>query len=326
MELIAALDIGGTKLAAGLVDFRGRLRNRAQRPTRGNAPAEDLLADTCDLLAEVIGSTPRLAGIAVGCGGPMSEHGVSPVNIPAWRDFPLREHLEERFENGLRGPVVVDNDAKMMAMGEGWLGAARDADNYLGMVVSTGVGGGIVLNGRILDGRLGNAGHIGHLIVVPGGATCGCGHSGCLEAEASGTAIARDAASLCEDGSAGATLRKHWEASGGSVTAVQVAEAARSGDESAAALLGRAGRLVGKAIADVATLLDLRLAVVGGGVAQVGEIIFEPMRAEAAATARLLYTAGIEIRAAALSTDAGLVGAAADWLWRTRGERPEVVP
>src|SRR5262249_20887176 len=127
--------------------------------------------------------------VGVGCGGPMTRGGsaVSPLNIPAWRGFPLRARLAERF--GL--PVYVDNDAKALALGEGWQGAARGRDNYIGMVVSTGIGGGIVLDGRLLDGAAGNAGHIGHITVEPRGHPCACGSRGCLEAEASGTAIAR---------------------------------------------------------------------------------------------------------------------------------------
>src|SRR5207248_7729092 len=125
----------------------------------------------------------------VGCGGPMAPGGeaVSPLNIPAWRDFPLRRRLAEL--TGL--PVFVDNDAKALALGEGWVGAAAGERDFIAMVVSTGVGGGIVLDGRLLDGRDGNAGHIGHVNVEPDGHVCGCGARGCLEAEASGTAIRR---------------------------------------------------------------------------------------------------------------------------------------
>src|SRR6185312_15463198 len=113
------------------------------------------------------------------------EH-VSPLNIPAWRGFPLKARLAAHTAL----PAWLDNDAKALALGEGWTGAARGARDYIGMVVSTGVGGGIVLDGRLLDGAAGNAGHVGHVIVEPGGRQCACGARGCLEAEASGTAIA----------------------------------------------------------------------------------------------------------------------------------------
>lgn len=153
------------------------------------------------------------------------------MNIPAWRSFPLLDRLS--VVTGL--PTFIDNDAKALALGEGWLGAAQLVDNYLAMVVSTGVGGGIVLDGRLLDGADGNAGHIGHICVEPEGRLCGCGARGCLEAEASGTAIA-------------------------AYTGLPAAEATSE-------VIERTGRLVGRAVATVANLLDLRLAVVAGSVA-----------------------------------------------------------
>ena len=165
---------------------------------------------------------------------------VSPLNIPGWRDFPLRPRLAEL--TGL--PVVVDNDAKALALGEGWCGAARGCSDFLAMVVSTGVGGGIVLDGRLLDGADGNAGHVGHLVVEPDGRPCACGSRGCLEAEASGLAIA--------------------------------AVTGRPPADAPLAVRERTGRLVGRAVADVCVLLDLGLAVVAGSVALgFGEVFFD---------------------------------------------------
>ncbi|MCC7075966.1 MAG: ROK family protein [Acidimicrobiia bacterium] len=337
MELVAALDIGGTKLAAGVVDGQGNVHGRRECPTRATGSSEDLLADACDLLATALAEFPPVVGLGVACAGPITESGVSPLNIPAWRDFPLAGHLIERFSGSIRGPVLVDNDAKAMALGEGWVGAARGESDYVGMVVSTGVGGGIVLDGRPLDGRLGNAGHLGHMLAVPGGARCECGAHGCLEAEASGTAISRDAVEICRSGSADPVLRHLWqeargrEEAGGPLSAVEgltardVVRAAQEGDASAARILERAGRLIGRVLADVATLLDLRTVVVGGGVSLAGDLILAPMRDEAGRRATLPYAAGLEIRPAALSTVAGIVGAAADWLWRERGEMPRSV-
>jgi len=164
----------------------------------------------------------------VGCGGPMTAGGeaVSPLNIGAWRDFPLRARLGA--STGL--PTFVDNDAKALALGEGWKGAAAGARDFIAMVVSTGVGGGIVLDGRLLDGADGNAGHVGHVIVEPDGRLCACGARGCLEAEASGP----------------------------SITAATGRPAVEAGPE----VVARTGRLVGRAVASVANLLDLSLAVV----------------------------------------------------------------
>lgn len=278
-DAVLALDIGGTKLAAGLVDTEGALTRRHQVPTPPTDDPEELFSVVAELLAAVRGDV-TVAGLGVGCGGPMTRTGVSPLNIPAWRGFPLRDRLAER--TGL--PVVVDNDAKALAVGEGWVGAARGVTDYVAMVVSTGVGGGIVLDGRLLDGAGTNAGHIGHMIVEPDGRECACGARGCLEAEASGTAIA----------------------------------AITGGDprDAPLAVRERTGRLVGRAVGSVANLLDLRLACVAGSVALgYGEVFFAAARAELAAVARLEFSRGAEVRPGGLGDAGPLVGAGA-LAWR----------
>lgn len=272
-ELVLALDIGATKLAAGLLDRQGELRWSGSVPT----PAEGVW----DALDRLLGSVPpgtSVLACGVGCAGPMSPGGedVSPVNIPTWRGFPLRARLAER--TGL--PTWVDNDAKALALGEGWRGAAIGCRNYLAMTVSTGIGGGIVLDGKLLEGRLGNAGHIGHVVVEPDGRRCGCGGRGCLEAEASGSAIA-----------------------------------ARTGAhpaEAGPATVEHAGRMVGRAVASVANLLDLSLTTLGGSVALgFGRPFRAAAQAEIALRARLCYSAGCMLVPTELGQAAPLVGAAA---------------
>jgi glucokinase len=201
---------------------------------------------------------------------------VSPLNVPAWRGFPLRERLGTL--TGL--PVHIDNAAKALALGEGWVGAARGVRNYIAMVVSTGVGGGIVLDGRLLDGATGNAGHIGHVIVEPGGRICACGAQGCLEAEASGPSIR--AATGLDPQEVGEEVRR------------------------------RVGTLVGRAVATVANLLDLRLAVVAGSVALgYGETFFAAAQVELDARARIEFARGARVVPAGLGDAGPLVGAAA---------------
>lgn len=274
---VLSIDIGGTKLAAAVVDGSGRIRwsRRAATPVGGDA--EELWA----ALETLIASAPRelrVAACGVGCGGPMAAHGefVSPLNIPGWRGFPLRARL-----SGLTGlPTWVDNDAKALALGEGWVGAAAGRADYLSMVVSTGVGAGIVLDGHLLDGDSGNAGHIGHVIVEPDGRICRCGARGCLEAEASGTAI---------------------EAATG-----------RPPTEAGIDVIERAGRLVGRAVASVANLLDLQLATVAGSVALgFGAPFFAAAQAELAARARLDFSTSCRIVQSPLGELGGLIGAAA---------------
>jgi len=276
---VIAIDIGGTKLAAAVVDGAGALVASARGAT-GGADGDDLFRRLAELVDDVVARSGAddLRAIGVGCGGPMTAGGaaVSPLNIPQWRGFPLRSRLAERFEL----PAFVDNDAKALALGEGWLGAARGQRDYLAMVVSTGVGGGIVLDGRLLDGADGNAGHIGHVIVEPTGRECPCGARGCLEAETSGTAIA-------------------------AMTGAPAAEASYE-------VRVRTGRLVGRAVASVANLLDLRLAVVAGSVALgFGEDFFTAAQLEADRCARLDFSRGLRIVPSGCGGDGPVIGAAA---------------
>jgi len=274
---VLAIDIGGTKLAVAEVDGRGSIGQRRSVPTPDSGDPEVVFAALADVVGPVrSGSAATLCG--VGCGGPMTADGetVSPLNIPAWRRFPLRRRVQELV--GL--PVAVDNDAKALALGEGWVGAARGVRNYLGMVVSTGVGGGIVLDGRLLDGADGNAGHIGHVVVEPDGRPCACGGRGCLEAEASGMSIE-----------------------------LMTGHAAAEADDG---VRRRTGTMVGRAVASVANLLDLQLAVVAGSVALgFGEPFFTAAQEEIDLRSRLDFARGTRIVPAGLAESGPLVGAAA---------------
>ena len=231
LETVLAVDVGGTKIAAGIVDVEGTLLRSASVPTpREHDPHVVLTA----LLSAVRRVEPEgVLGAGVGCAGPMTAGGasVSPLNIPGWREFPLVTQLEKAL--GMN--VVVDGDAKALAVGEGWKGAAVGVSSFLAMVVSTGVGGGLVIDGRLLHGGDGNAGHVGHVVVVPDGAPCACGSHGCLEAEISGPAIARR--------------------TGAPAQRAPLAEVLR------------AGKLLGQGLGSVVNLLDLELVAVGGSVA-----------------------------------------------------------
>ncbi len=283
MQTVLALDVGGTKMAAAVVDADGAVLGRAVCPTPSRPDGEAVLAALLAVVAEVRTGDEEACG--VGSGGPMTAGGelVSPLNIPGWRAFPLRRRLGQE----LALPVHVDNDAKALALGEGWRGGGRGVRDFMAMVVSTGVGGGIVLDGRLLDGAGGNAGHIGHLVVVPDGRACPCGSRGCLEAEVSGTAIA----SRTGAPAAGAPPEERR----------------------------RAGRLVGQAVASTAALLDLRLALVGGSVALgYGDEFFAAAQDELDRTARIEFARGATIRPVGLGADGPLIGAAAV-AWRALG-------
>lgn len=300
---VLAIDVGGTKLAAALVGADGVPRTERRTATaRGpDASAEALFGALRGLLATVLSAAgrPVLAGVGVGCGGPMTWPAgeVSPVNIPGWRGFPLRARLAAEFPGV---PVRLHNDAVCTAAAEHWRGAGRGAPNILGMVVSTGIGGGLVLAGRVVDGATGNAGHIGHVVADPAGPPCPCGSRGCLEVVSSGTAVARWAAD------------QGWRpAPGGGASARDLAASAGAGDPLARAAFDRAGRLLGYCIAAAVTLLDVSVVAIGGGLAGAGDLLFTPLQAAYAAWAHLPHARAARVVPAALGPHAGLVGAAA---------------
>jgi len=298
---VLAVDIGGTKLAAAVVDSGGRASGYAQVPTPNglDADAEALWRALVALLDTVVGAedVDRLAGVGVGCGGPMQwpDGVVSPLNIPAWRDFPLLERLQGQFAGA---PVRVHNDAVCTAIGEHWRGAGRGADNVLGMVVSTGVGGGLVLGGRLIDGASGNAGHVGHIVVDREGPECSCGGYGCLEAIASGPRLTEWAAA------------QGWRSSAGS-SGVDLARDAARGHAIAGAAIRRAGEALGVAIASATHLCDLEVVAVGGGLSQAGQLLFVPLEEALRRHARMDFARDLRVVPAMLGQQAGLVGAAA---------------
>jgi glucokinase len=282
-DAVLAVDIGGTKMAAGLVTMQGELIDRDQFDIDHDLNAEALfrcLAEVAESQLERARNHHRVRPVAIGVGsaGPITPQAetVSPLNIHAWRNFPLRERLAAI--TSLR--VFGDLDAKALALAEGWLGAAQGKQSFMAMVVSTGVGGGIVLNGQLLDGAEGNAGHVGHVIVEPNGRRCPCGSRGCLEAEASGTAI---------------------EAITG-----------RPPTEPTYEIMQRTGRLVGRAVASVCNLLDLDLVVVGGSVALgFGATFFNSAQETLDEHAKLAFSRGARITPARLGDRGPLIGAGA---------------
>ncbi|GAA1907457.1 ROK family protein [Streptomyces sodiiphilus] len=301
-DLVAAVDIGGTKTAAALVGRGGEILERVQRPTPAREPAERVLGTVTDAVAELAAGPlwPRVTAVGIGSAGPVDARAgtVSPVNIPHWRDFPLVERVREAT-GGL--PVTLVGDGAAIAAGEHWRGAARGRDNVLCMVVSTGVGGGLILDGRLRPGPTGNAGHIGHISVDLDGDRCPCGSRGCVERIASGTNIARWAR---EEG---------WRPAGADrdAGAAGVARAARRGEPVPLAAFERSARALAAGIAATAALVEIEAVVIGGGVSLAGEVLFAPLRRALGEYATLPFVRGVEVLVAGLGTDAGLVGAAA---------------
>jgi len=312
-DLVAALDIGGTKIAGALVDGHGRILLRAQRPTPAREDGETVMRAVEEVVAELTGSPlwGRASAVGIGSAGPVdaSAGTVSPVNVPGWRGYPLVARVRAAT-GGL--PVELIGDGVAITAAEHWQGAARGHDNALCMVVSTGVGGGLVLNGRLHPGPTGNAGHIGHISVDLDGDPCACGSRGCVERIASGPNIARRA------------LADGWRPGpDGDTSAAAVAEAARAGDPVAVASFARAAQALAAGIAATATLVEIDVVVIGGGVGKAGDVLFTPLRAALKTYATLSFVQHLEIVPAQMGTDAGLVGAAAAALTRRADDTAE---
>ena len=296
MDVALALDIGGTKIAAGLVDADGALLHHAKLPTPdGDAEAVWTVVDTLvtEALAEAGG---RVRGVGISSAGPIDLPAgtVSPINITQWQGFPV----VERVSTLTGAPVRLGGDGLCMALGERWRGAGVGASFLLGMVVSTGVGGGLVLDAAPYDGRTGNAGHVGHVVVDQDGEPCSCGGRGCVETVAAGPRMAQWA------------RKNGWDAPAGA-DAKELADAANAGDPVALQAFRRGATAVAAMIASVSAVCDLDLVVVGGGVAKSGALLFDPLREALSTYARLEFLRGLRVLPAELGSDAGLVGAAA---------------
>jgi glucokinase len=296
-ELTLAVDIGGTKIAVGLVDGQGRLVHHTRQPTP-KGDAEQIWAVVDELMKDARAAAGgTVCGVGIGSGGPIDLYAgtVNPINIPSWHGFPLRQRIAAAVPGV---PVRLAGDGLCMTLGEHWRGAGRGANFLLGMVVSTGIGGGLVLDGAPYDGRTGNAGHVGHVVVEVDGPPCACGGRGCAEAIAAGPRMARWAR---ENG---------WQA-GPQAGAKELADAAAAGDPVAMAAFHRGATAVAAMIASVAAVCDLDLVVIGGGVARSGPLLFDPLREALGRHARLDYLRRLRVVPAELGGAAGLVGAAA---------------
>jgi glucokinase len=296
--LTLALDIGGTKIAVGLVDPAGVLVHTTICPTPNHEDAEHVWG----VLGQMITDTVESAGgairaVGIGCAGPIDSTAgtVSPVNIATWRGYPLRDRVVAAVPDV---PVLLAGDAICMAVGEHWRGAGRGVNFLLGMVVSTGVGGGLVLNGVPYQGRTGNAGHVGHVVVEPDGQPCHCGGRGCVETVAAGPWMTRWA------------LANGWVGPPGA-DAAALAAAAAAGDAVAVQAFHRGATALAAMIASVGAVCDLNRVVIGGGVAKSGRTLFDPLNAALATYTGLSFIRDLHVVPAALGDDAGLIGAAA---------------
>lgn len=308
---IVGIDLGGTKVRAALADKDGRLLVRMEMGTEGEKGPGHVINKMVDLVKQVTKDVhmENVAGIGVAAPGPLDVHtGVvlRAPNMPGWINIPLRERLTQL----LKKPIYLDNDANAAAIGEQRFGAGQGVQNLVYMTVSTGIGGGIIAHGRILHGMRGLAGEVGHMIIDAKGAKCGCGNSGCLEALASGTAIARQAVQLIESGLP-TVLTEMVNDDLTKITAELVTKAAEEGDGMCQELLQRAGENIGIGIVNLFHLFNPEVVVIGGGVSQAGDLIFTPIRETVEKRAMQGYHEGIPVIPSPLGDDVGLYGAIA---------------
>ena len=297
--LALAVDFGGTKVEAALVDDRGTLvpGSRHRRPTGSDVPSAALDASVRDAVEAARSALPAGAsfvGVGIGAAGPVDvDRGlVSPLNVPAWRDHPLAAVVAAVAPDG---PVTLRIDGLCIALAEHWVGAGRGVPNMLGMIVSTGVGGGLVLGGRAAPSPTGNGGHIGHIEVGGFDDACACGGRGCLEAVASGP---RTVAWARTQGFTGETGE-------------ELARAHVDGDPIAVAAVARAGGAIGHAVASATNLLDLDVVAIGGGFARVSPALFDHARAALEERHAFPFVSRVRIVPSGLSDEGPLIGAAA---------------
>jgi glucokinase len=309
MALTIGVDIGGTKVAGGVVDDHGRILQKVRRPTPSSSPQE-----TADAIAEVVdvlkGAHGDVAAVGLGAAGFVDETRSTVLFAPnlAWRDEPIKDKVE-----GLVGlPVVVENDANAMAWGEARFGAGRGQNFVVCVTLGTGIGGGIIFGGQLYRGGFGIGAEVGHFRVVPGGRRCGCGNRGCWEQYASGRALTTEAQELARVAPArAARLLELGDGVPEGISGPEVTQAAREGDPAALECFHIVAGWLGQGLADLAAILDPGAFIIGGGLSEAGDLLLDPAREAFADTLTGKgHRAIAEVRIAELGTDAGIVGAA----------------
>lgn len=307
-NVYVGMDLGGTTIKVGLCSESGVLLHTYEGPTGVAEGPETVISNMAEYVRRVVEESPysweQLAGVGAGVAGFTNVRDGIIVMAPniGFKDVPIRAILEER----LGKPVKIDNDANVAALGEAWSGAGAGVENCVCYTLGTGVGGGIIINGRIYQGFSGMAGEIGHIDVVPDleAIQCGCGKTGCLETVSSATGIIRMARDAVERG------ERTFIADASEITAKTVFDAAKAGDEVALRIVKRAAFYLGNSMAAVAAVLNPQSFIIGGGVSKAGDILFNPIRETFAQLTPEPLQRGVQIVPAMLGNDAGMIGAA----------------
>ena len=305
---VGAIDLGGTNIRAAVVDAQGGLSGFVTRPTHASGGPDSvidrIIAALHEALACASAGLEDLAAVGIGAPGPLDwQAGVihEAPNLPGWHEVPLVARVADAV--GL--PTFLENDANAAALAERQYGVGRGAMNMLYITVSTGVGGGLILDGQLWHGAYGSAGEFGHMTVDFEGPLCDCGNRGCIEAIASGPDMAAWGGEQIAAGRA-SSLGRQVDLSGRDVV-----EAARQGDDVALTALNRAGRAVGFGVINVAHLVNLDMVVVGGGIANAGDLLFDPLRATVKTHLLESTAPNLRLEPWSLGEDVGLLGAAA---------------
>ncbi|NWL89538.1 transcriptional regulator [Paenibacillus sp. 79R4] len=298
MDYAIGIDIGGTKTALGIIDPSGQVLAKTSLPTDHSVTphvmVDRMAAAIKQLLMEHQVEESNILGIGIGAPGPLNTQKgeiTAPPNLKGWWDFPIVASLQRHFSC----KMAFENDATAAALAEKWLGAAKDAEHFVFITISTGIGAGIFSHGRLITGATGNAGDVGHFVIDPSAGTCVCGQQGCWEYVASGTAIARQASALL----------------GREITSKEVFALAAEGHPEMKALVNRVFRYIGIGCVTLINTLDPEKLVIGGGVSQIGEPLFNAVRDYVSKYALNPSGRSTPIVPAALLQDAGLIGAAA---------------
>jgi glucokinase len=316
-KYIIGVDLGGTNVVVGACTLDGTKQlAMKQVPTRADlgadAVVENIAAEIERAITETCAATgtkrDAIAGVGIGAPGAVNMAKGVVLFAPnlGWHDFPLRDRVQER----LKLPVTLDNDANCATMGEWWVGSAKGARNVIGLTIGTGIGGGIILDGRLYHGSSDAAGEIGHTTIDASGRRCKCGNYGCLEAYASGPAIAERAREALAGGEP-SSMPSLVAGDLGRLTAATVYDAAHKGDRLALEVVRETGRILGTGVANLLNLINPEVVVLAGGVTQAGDALFEPMRAEVRRRAFKAAVDACRIVPGALDGTAGVVGAVA---------------
>ena len=312
-QLVIGIDLGGTKISTALADDSGKIMAHDYRETRADEGQEVVVGRMLDAARQVMAQaeveTTQVSAVGIGAPGPMDiEAGVvvAPPNLPGWDRVPLKQLIEAE----LAITTFLDNDANAAALGEHRFGAGRGTEHMIYVTVSTGIGGGLILGGKLYHGAGGVAGEIGHVTILPNGPPCNCGNRGCLESLASGTSIARVARERVAHGTP-TLMADLAKGDPKRITAKLVAEAAKQGDAEAQHILSEAMNYLGIGMANLANLFNPQLIVIGGGLTNVGDPLFEPVRRAIGRHAFVAAAQAVRVVRAELGNDAGVMGAVA---------------